>query len=66
MNAVDLWPIGFALRNTGSSVALRNYTRSVAQQVRRIRCARLIVSTTPLTLIDPFTGKPLEVASCHL
>lgn len=66
MNAVDLWPIGFALKNTGSSVALRNYTRSVAQQVRRIRCARLIVSTAPLTLIDPFTGKPLEVGSCHL
>jgi hypothetical protein len=66
MNAVELWPVGFADRNPSSSVALRNYTRSVAEQVKRIRCARLIVSTTPLTLVDPFTGKPLEVASCRL
>jgi hypothetical protein len=66
MNAIDLWPFGFGGGNPSSSVALRNYTRSVAEQVRRIRCARVIVSRTPLTLIDPLTGKPLEAASCHL
>jgi hypothetical protein len=66
VNAVDVWPLGFATRNVSASVVLRNYTKSIAEQVKRIRCARLLVSTTSLTLIDPFTGKPIEVASCHL
>jgi len=66
MNAVDLFPYGFATKNPGSSLALRNFTKSIAGQVKTIRCARLITSTTPLDLIDPFTGTRLEPSSCRL
>ena len=57
MNALEAEPVYFAIRE---------FTRVTADQVRRIRCARLLLSTNRLTLIDPFTGKPLEVGSCHL
>jgi len=66
VNAVGRWPVAFATGNAGEITVLRNYTKSIAEQVKRIRCARLIVSTQPLTLINPFTGNPLEVASCRL
>jgi hypothetical protein len=66
VNAVDLWPFGFATNNPGSSAALRNFTKAIAGQVKTIRCARLIASTTPLTVIDPFSGRALEPSQCHL
>jgi hypothetical protein len=66
VDAVNLWPVGIALRNERSTIAIRAYTKSVAEQVKRIRCARLINSTVPPTLVDPLTGKPLEVAACRL
>jgi hypothetical protein len=66
VNAVGRWPVAFATGNAGEITALRNHTKSIAEQVKRIRCARLIVSTQPLVLVDPFTGKPLEVGSCRL
>jgi hypothetical protein len=66
VNAVELWPVGFASRNVQSTIALRGYTRSVAEQVRRIRCARVLVSDGTLSLVDPLSGKQLEAASCHL
>jgi hypothetical protein len=66
VNAVGLWPIGFAARNEQSAIALRGYTKSVAEQVRRIRCARVLVSGDALGLVDPLTGKPLEASTCKL
>ena len=66
VNAVGRWPLGFASGNAAERDGLRNYTKSIAEQVKRIRCARLIVSTQPLDLVDPFTGKRLEASSCHL
>ena len=64
VNAVDKWPDLILFRS--SSRVLREFTKTVVDQVRRIRCARLIVSTTPLDLIDPLTGKRLEMLNCHL
>ena len=67
VNAVDVWPFGFAGgRNAHTTFALRSFTKSIVAQVKQIRCARLIVSPTALTLIDPFTGKPLERSQCQL
>lgn len=66
MNAVDAWPYGFATKSPGGTTVLRNFTKSIAGQVQTIRCARLIASTAPVTLVDPFSGKPLERSQCHL
>jgi hypothetical protein len=66
MNAVDRWPYGFASKSDGGSFGLRNFTKAVAVQVRDIRCARLIASPQPLTLVDPFSGRRLEPSQCHL
>jgi len=66
VTAVGRWPLGFASANAVESAALRSYTKSIAGQVQRIRCARLIASPQPLVLVDPFTGKPLEVGNCRL
>jgi hypothetical protein len=66
VNAVGRWPLGFASGNAAENAALRSYTKSIAEQVKRIRCARLMVSTQPLVLVDPFTGKPLEIGNCRL
>jgi hypothetical protein len=66
VNAVGRWPVAFATGNAGEITVLRNHTKSIVEQVKRIRCARLIVSTQPLVLVDPFTGKPLEVGNCRL
>ena len=66
MNAVGAWPlVGFASRSEGGKAVLRNYTRSIADQIRRIRCARLIVSPSPVNLIDPLTGQRLEGSACR-
>jgi len=67
MNAVGGWPIGiFSPRSENVKTMLGGLTRSIAEQIRRIRCARLLASTAPLELIDPFTGKRLEASQCHL
>jgi hypothetical protein len=66
ITAVGRWPLGFGSANAVESAALRSYTKSIAEQVQRIRCARLIASPQPLVLVDPFTGKPLEVGNCPL
>jgi hypothetical protein len=66
VNAVDLWPFGFAMKNVGSSNVLRNFTLEMARRVKEIRCARLIVSLKPLDLIDPFSGTRLELSTCHV
>jgi hypothetical protein len=66
VDAVGRWPSGFASGNAAESFGLRNYTKSIAEQVRRIRCARLMASPQPLVLVDPLTGKPLEVGNCRL
>jgi hypothetical protein len=67
MNKVGGWPIGgFPPRSEGAKTMLRGFTRSTAEQTRRIRCARLVVSGRPLDLVDPLSGKTLEAASCHL
>jgi len=46
--------------------AIAEFTKSVANGVKRIRCARLLVSPAPLDLIDPITGRRLEMLDCHL
>jgi len=45
---------------------LDNFTTRTAEQVRIIRCGRLIISPTPLDLIDPFTGSRLDARTCRL
>jgi hypothetical protein len=64
VNAVDKWPDLILFRSSGR--VLREFTKTVVDQVRRIRCARLIVSTTPIDLVDPLTGTRLEMLNCHL
>jgi hypothetical protein len=64
MNAVDKWPETYPFPNGGR--ILRDFTRRTVDPIRRIRCARLIVSATPLELVDPFTGMRLEPSACHL
>jgi hypothetical protein len=69
--AVSTWPEWPSVFTRASAQELsrrivEEFARRTAQQVRHIRCARLIVSTMPLDLIDPLTGKPLEGAGCHL
>lgn len=44
--------------------SLESDARSAAQQIKDVRCARLLVSEEKLELIDPFTGKQLEVIDC--
>ncbi len=66
MTAVGGWPIaGFPSRSEGAKNMLRGFTRSATEQTRRIRCARLTIDSR-LDLIDPFTGKRLEMLNCHL
>src|ERR1043166_350896 len=64
VNAVAQWPETYPFPNGGR--ILRDFTKLTVDQVRRIRCARLIVSTRPLDLIDPLTGQRLEPSQCHL
>jgi len=40
--------------------------KSAAQTTKRIRCARLRVSGGALKLVDPFSGRFLELADCKL
>jgi hypothetical protein len=67
MNAVGIWPQPnlFALGGRGRMM-LENYTRAAAEQIRRIRCARLLVAGGRLDLVDPFSGNRLEMLNCHL
>ena len=67
VNAVGVWPQPnlFALGAAGRT-RLESYTRAVGEQVRRIRCARLYVAGGNLDLVDPFSGKRLEVMSCQV
>ena len=45
---------------------LEGMAKSRAQMMRSIRCARLRVSSEPLKLVDPLTGRFLELATCKL
>lgn len=65
MTAVGVWPEPniFTLGSRGSQM-LTQYTRAIAGQVKRIRCARLSIDGQ-LTLADPFSGKRLEASQCH-
>jgi hypothetical protein len=62
------WPAMFMSRELREwfPVALEVFTRGVAEDVQRIRCARLLVSPAPLELVDPETGKRLEPSQCRL
>ncbi len=66
MIAVDRWPQPdtFALGSNGSRM-LTAYVRSIAEEVKRIRCARLTIDGT-LNVIDPFSGRRLEMLNCRL
>jgi hypothetical protein len=44
---------------------LKEFAQVNAEQVKRIRCARLTIDGR-LNLVDPFSGKRLEIGSCHL
>ena len=59
------WPFAPVLR-VRQATFLDEFAKRTAEQVQRIRCARLALSTTPLDLIDPLTGKRLEMLNCHL
>jgi len=65
VTAVGIWPQPdiFTLGTRGSKM-LADYTRALADQVKRIRCARLSVERT-LALVDPFTGQRLEMLNCR-
>jgi hypothetical protein len=67
INAVGIWPqpTVFALGSRAPAM-LAEYTRTIADQMRRIRCARLSVSTVPLDLVDPFSGGRLDRSACRL
>jgi hypothetical protein len=64
VTAVGVWPEPdiFTLGSRGPQ-RLAQYTRTIADQMKRIRCARLSIDST-LNLIDPFSGKHLERGSC--
>ena len=64
--AVGEWPLPTVWAFTGvGRKLLENYTQMIADQTQRVRCARLTVDGR-LNLIDPFTGKRLEMLNCHL
>jgi hypothetical protein len=67
VDAVGIWPQPnlFALGER-SAQRLRDLSHAVADQVKRLRCARLLVSGTPMDVIDPFSGRRLEADACHL
>ena len=69
MRAVGAWPVPVLpwglLPQSNRRQLLEAYVHGRAEQVRRIRCARLIVDGR-LNLIDPFTGRRLEMLDCHL
>jgi len=67
VNAVNRWPMSlpFMTGATGGRM-LVEFTKITVDQVPRIRCARRLASTMPLDLIDPLTGKRLEMLNCHL
>lgn len=62
------WPTVFmsAADRDRAPKILAEFTTRTTAQVRDIRCARLLVSPTPLELVDPFSAKRLEPSSCHL
>ena len=64
INAVGIWPQPnvFALGDRGPKL-LADYTRMIADQMKRIRCARLSLDRQ-LDLVDPFSGQRLDVSSC--
>ncbi len=66
INAVGIWPQPdvFALGSRGPKM-LVDYTHAIADQMKRIRCARLNLDAT-LNLVDPLTGRGLAAAACHL
>jgi hypothetical protein len=73
MNRVGAWPtfpylVFTPIRPFAGQAAkvLNEFTTRTAEQVRNIRCARLLMSPRPPELVDPFSGKPLEVLNCHL
>jgi hypothetical protein len=53
-------------RWTINRAGLENMAKGRAQMIRGIRCARLRVSNEPLKLVDPFTGRFLELVTCKL
>ena len=68
IGAWPAWPTVFMSAADRDRVPkiLAEFTTRTTEQVRNIRCARLFVSPTPLDLIDPFTGRRLEMLNCHL
>jgi hypothetical protein len=67
VNAVGVWPVpNLFWRGNRGRTMLEGYTRSVAEGIQRIRCARLLVVGGRLNLADPFSGRRLEMVNCHL
>jgi hypothetical protein len=66
VKAVGVWPqpTFFAFGSRGQKM-LNDYTDAIAEQMKRIRCARLAIDGA-LNLIDPFTGRRLEMLNCRL
>ena len=67
VNAVGVWPAPNLWSQGGRGrTMLEGYTRSVAEQMKRIRCARLLVAGGRLDLVDPLSGNRLAIGNCRL
>jgi hypothetical protein len=66
VKAVGVWPqpTFFAFGARGQKM-LNDYTDSIADQIKRIRCARLAIDGK-LNLIDPFSGQQLGAGACRI
>jgi hypothetical protein len=69
LRAVGEWPVPVLpwglLPQSNRRRLLEAYVHGSATYVRRVRCARLTVDGR-VNLIDPFTGRRLEMLDCHL
>lgn len=64
--AVGVWPVPTIWVGTGrGTVMLDGYLAAIAEQTKRIRCARLAIDGS-LDLINPLSGRRLEMLDCHL
>jgi hypothetical protein len=52
-------------RTSNDRTVLDGIVQRSANDTKSIRCARLAVSRGSLKLVDPFTGKPLDMAACR-
>jgi hypothetical protein len=63
------WPLRIDAVNAAfrATIAQRavGFAQSIAQEISRVRCARLLVADGRLDLINPFSGRRLEMVDCQ-